>query len=330
MMKTVLIISGFYVIPFCLFCLLGRPQSANPAERVEKDRGQVTAVEVVRARFGSGPDDIGIVTPKEANPEGPVSFALGSGGNIYVLDQINSRIQVFKEGKRIRSIPIPFKTVMDIDVLPDGKIVLLDNLVKKAACFLEPGGKVIHHVPLVGENVPYAPEVEGIYTIYGSDLAGIWLDLGNRSVRVASLEGKPFSSRILVSGKLTPDGRRLLRASKLGEATVLYERSKKDRFSLWDSSTFFFNMFIDYVYGIWEDRLGRVYLGVYIVENSKSLNLIVVLDPERNEELGRAELFVQEMPHEIHRSIRVSPDGHIFQMALDKRGVFMKRYGLTK
>ncbi len=128
---------------------------------------------MVRAKFGSGPNDIGIVTPSEANPEGPMSFAPSAKGEIYILDQINSRIQVFKDGKRIKTISIPFRTFVDVDILPNGKIILLDNLVKKALYFLEPNGKVPHHLPLVGENVPYAPEVIGIYSVHSGKMAGV-------------------------------------------------------------------------------------------------------------------------------------------------------------
>lgn len=221
MMKTASAVISSYVILISLFCLITYVESTNPRQTVGKDRGQVSAVEVVRARFGSGPDDIGIVTPKEAYPEGPMSFALGSGGEIYILDQINSRVQVFKNMKRIRTAPIPFSTFMDIDVTPDGKIVLLDNLVRKAVYVMESKGKVIHHLPLVGRNVPYAPEVTGIYTVHRGDLAGIWLDVGSRSVRISSLDGRASPDRISVQGKLTLDGKHLMRVEKIGDVTTI-------------------------------------------------------------------------------------------------------------
>jgi len=256
-----------------------------------------------------------------------MSFALSKNGEIFVLDQINSRIQVVKDGKRIRSIPIPFRTFMDIDVLPDGKIVLLDNLVKKAVYFLGSNGKVVRHLPLVGENVPYAPEVEGIYSVHSGDLAGVWLDLGNRSVRIASLEVKAMADRISVSGKLTLDGKHLMRAEKIGDVTAVIYFSQ-EKFSTWTQYTITFDLRLAHLLGLWDDRHRRIYLGAFLVEEPKASNIVVVLTPE-GKELGRVKLFVQKMPHEIHRSIRVSPDGHIFQMALDEKGVFVRRYSLT-
>lgn len=46
---------------------------------------KVKVSEVVRAKFGSGPDNIGICTPGEANPEGPMSFALGQKKEIKYI-----------------------------------------------------------------------------------------------------------------------------------------------------------------------------------------------------------------------------------------------------
>jgi len=65
-----------------------------------------------------------------------VQFGSGSDGVgvkrfIYSI-RINSRIQVFKNGKKIKTIPIPVKTFTDIDLTPDRKIVLLDKMVRKA------------------------------------------------------------------------------------------------------------------------------------------------------------------------------------------------------
>lgn len=50
--------NGFYVILFSVFCLVSLAGS-----------GKVSMTDVVRAKFGSGSDDIGIITPEEAKME---------------------------------------------------------------------------------------------------------------------------------------------------------------------------------------------------------------------------------------------------------------------
>jgi hypothetical protein len=67
-------------------------QETPTGEAAEKPLG----VQVVRAACGSGPDDVLNIVPHEAMPEGPMSFALGNNGEIYILDQLNLRIQVFR------------------------------------------------------------------------------------------------------------------------------------------------------------------------------------------------------------------------------------------
>ena len=116
-----------------------------------------------------------------------------------------------------------------------------------------------------------------------------------------------------------------MRGQVIGDATASIQLSKKDSAALWDDPiTIFLNRFIVHLLGLWDDRSGRIYLGAYL-ENAERSNTIIVITSE-GKELGRVNLFVQKMPHEIHRSVRVSPEGHIYQMALDDRGVFVKRY----
>ena len=158
--------------------------------------------------------------------------------------------------------------------------------------------------------------------------SGIWVELEQRSVRVASLDGKSIE-RISVPGKLSLNGRRLFRAEKIGDTTAVIYRSEEDNLSKWEPErTVYFEVEIVHLLGLWDDQNGRTYLGAFLEDQSNTFNTIVVLSPE-GKELRRLKLFVQKMPHEIYHSVRVSPDGHIFQMALNDRGVFVRRYDLT-
>ncbi len=83
-------------------------------------------------------------------------------------------------------------------------------------------------------------------------------------------------------------------------------------------------MYIVHLQGIWDDSFGRIYLGAALEDDNKWFNTIVILTPE-GKELKRVNLFVQKMPYEIYRSVRVSQEGYIFQMAMDKGGFFYKK-----
>ncbi len=321
------------VIALTLFLsfFLNIEESIASEQKVKKKTVKVSSTDVVRAKFGSGPDDIGILTPKEGNCEGPMSFTISEKGEIYILDQVNSRIQCFKGGKRIKIIPIPSDTFMDIALTQDGKIILLDNAIKKSVYILDSEGKTLNIIPLEGRLIPYGPEVTEILYVKRGKFAGIWaILLEDRSVRIAMPEGTTVTERIGVPGRFLSDGRRLIRAEIIGDATVVIYRSKQDSLSQWEPEiTLFFNMYIGNLMGIWDDKSGRIYLAAALEDNNKWFNTVLVLTPE-GKELKRVNLFVQDMPHEIHRSVRVSPDGRIFQMALDKADVFIRRYEILE
>lgn len=326
---------SIFFAPFiCLFLLVNDAESSD----LKKTFVKVKEMEILRARFGSGSDEIGITSSSECEPiaEGPTSFALSKDEEIYILDQVNSRIQVFKGGRRINSIPLKkdlrFK---DIALTPDNKIVLLESFFKngyekRSIHILDSNGKTINVIPLEdGRLIPNSLEVIEILIVREGKFTGIWVVLENRSVRIASLDGKSVK-RISVPGKLSLNGKRVLQAEKIGDITAVIYRSKEDSLSKWEPEYIVhFEMAIAYLLGIWDDQKERIYLGVSLEDQSKSYNTIVVFSPE-GKELGYLNLFIQSMPHEIWQSIRVSSEGNIFQMALDEKGVFVRKYTLTE
>jgi len=284
-------------------------------------------VEVLRLRLGSSLDEIGISTPSEASPEGPMSFDLGEKGEIYVLDQLNNRVQVFAGGSRVRSLGIPKEGVFtDLAVLPGGRLALLDNSVKKCVFILDKEGALACSVPLEGRGIPSAQEVVGIYVQAQGKLSGIWADLGGRSVLTADLEGRPDPRRISVPGTLSADGRRLLRAEKLGDTQVMIYRSEEERFSQWREIQISVQGLVESIMGVREDLESRIYLTLGLLdEKDRPVGMVMILD-QQGRSLGSIDLCSQEMSHEMHRWLRITPQGQILQMGLDRRGFFLKKF----
>lgn len=312
--------------------------SANSNQKVVRYIDKVKKMDVVRAKFGSGSDEIGVTTPSEANPEGPMSFALGEKEEIYILDQLNKRVQIFKSGRRISTIPISVQKTInfkDIAQMGGDKVALLgiayvDGREKSSIYFIDANGKVLNFIKLEdGRLIPDSGAVMGIRIIKDGKFKGIWVEMDEgRSVRVASPDGKSIE-RISVPGKLSLNGRRLFRPEKVGDITAVLYHSEEDSLSRWEPErTVHFEMTLVHILGIWDDQKGKIYLGAFLEDQPKALNIIVVFSPE-GKELGRLKLFVQKMPHEIWKSIRVSPEGNIFQLALDGREVFIRKYYLT-
>ncbi|MGB9698789.1 MAG: hypothetical protein ACPL5I_05330 [Thermodesulfobacteriota bacterium] len=330
---NIILILFLFLLFFCPFS-----SSPNSKQKAGKYIAKIRTIDVVRVKFGSGPDQIKVTTPSEANPEGPMSFALGTNGEIYILDQLNSRIQVFKDGKRIRTIPIKEKEAIDfkdIDFIQENKIVLLKRFYvagceKTSLYVIDATGNILNTIPLEGKLISDSGLVTEILVIRKGKFAGIWVIVDNRSVRIASLDGTA-SERISVPGKLSLNGRRIFNMKKIGDITAVIYRSQEDSLAHWDPECIVhFDMAIVHLLGVWDDQKSRIFLGAFLENGDekgkrKYANEVVVLSPELRE-MGRIKLLVQKVPHEIWRYIRVSPHGHIYQMFVDKQEVVVRKY----
>jgi hypothetical protein len=278
----------------------------------------------LRIKTGSGSDNLGIILPDEANPEGPMSFALGKDGEIYILDQLNFRIQVFKNNKRIKTIPIPKDKSLDfkdLEVTPENKIVLAGEFFKEGRAektyiyMLDLDGKVLNLI----KTEPCPPE---IHIVAEGQYAGIWLC----SQRISSIDGKE-TDRIRVPGKLSSDSKRIIDAKIIGEVSAVLYRSEENCLSRWEPEvTVYFNMPIVNLLGIWDDIKGRIYLGAFLADEKRGRysNLVIIFSSDLRE-IGRVKLMVSGEPYEIWRSVKVSPEGSIYQLYIDK-----KQYAVIK
>jgi PQQ-like domain len=66
-----------------------------------------TRTTVASFHYGSGAADLGLRTGSERRPVGPTSFAVGAGGQLFVADLVNGRIQALAaDGKQERSVAV--------------------------------------------------------------------------------------------------------------------------------------------------------------------------------------------------------------------------------
>ncbi len=300
----------------------------------ERNLQGVKVTKVLEVKIGSGPDNVGAIMPSEANPEGPMSFAIAPDKKIYILDQLNSRIQVFMNGQRIETINIPVKSagMVDIELLPDGKIVLLDNNLENSLFVLDKQGKIYNSIPLEGEMIETAAMVTEINVLKYEKYAGAWVNLGDRTVRLTDGEGKSIM-RVSVPGTLTPDGERLMNASIIGEITAVIRISEKNKLNILKPDlTVNFDKFIIHINGPWNDNSSKFYLNAFLEDtdvNGKTTysNVLVVFSPELKE-TGRIELAVQKDEYEIYHPIKISPGGFIYQMLAEGELIVIYKYEL--
>src|SRR5947209_115590 len=76
----------------------------------------------VHGGWGSQPGEFARRRDPESNPEAPMAVA-ASGNEVVVVDQVNRRVQRFRDGKVVTTIPLGGDTVQDV-ALAGSKTVL--------------------------------------------------------------------------------------------------------------------------------------------------------------------------------------------------------------
>lgn len=95
-----------------------------------------------RLPWGSEPGSVGLIPGNESSTIGPQALDVDADGNIFVLDQLNDRVQVFNRlGVLTNSIPLTLGPMGDIVLSNDGSLYVLDVVPEG------PGSHpVVHHV----------------------------------------------------------------------------------------------------------------------------------------------------------------------------------------
>jgi hypothetical protein len=279
--------------------------------------------------WGSEPGQLGHKLDPESAPEGPMSLTTDREGRLFVLDQVNRRVQVFgADGKLAKVVPIGSDTVQDLLVLDDGTLVLLDRLRARSLVFLAPSGERAE-VPLEGHGIAEGGGVSGLLAFGES----VWVDVeGQALVRVADLRGKPDLDRTAWDGRPSRKDGTLWRLTlpEKPDKTALLRRVARSGKVL-ASRAVAFDMPIRHLTAQETDRQGRLYLGAHlelrdgggrVVEEKESL---LVLSPE-GKRLAKMELPATEGPEEQFRTIDVSPEGLVHQLRCTDAGVEIRRW----
>lgn len=323
MEKLFLLKKNIFFMIFCFsFSLLlsGLVMVQAQAQAESSLKGQ----EVLRVRIGSGTEELGVVTPEEANPEGPMSFVVGPGGEIFVLDQTNSRVQVFKDGRRLLTIPIPGSVFIDIELLPGGLIALLDNVVDKIILILDQTGQVVRKISLERDEITEPGGITEIYCRTEGLWPGLLARMDSNSILLSGLDGLPAERLIKFPGILNWSGLHLLKLEMESDrlATVL----KSDQsFQTWKKYRAPFSLPVGRIYGLWEDKYENIYLAANIFDKKREASEVVIFEPG-GRELARISLAVSRSPHEINNPVRITPDGIIYQLCIEDKFVVIRKY----
>jgi hypothetical protein len=257
-----------------------------------------------------------------------MSFAVDRTGRVLVLDQVNSRVQVFAVGKPTASVPLPADTFQDIDVGAGGGLVLLDRLARQVVVFTAADGSLAGEVGLVGAGVPEGGGVTGLFQ--RDD--GTWVEVEHRDlVRIADAGGRADPNRPTAPGRPTGDGRAFLRAALDGREAAVVLRRARDADAFTPLARVAFPAPILHLTALESDSRGHIFLAASLLrrpaaEGSRAdeAEVVAILGPD-GVNLGLVTLPPRLGPEEFYRPIRLGADGNVYQMSWDEGGVTLRR-----
>ncbi len=311
-----------------------RPASPSPAAAVVTvPRREAVSHLRVRAGWGSGPGQLGKKTDPESAPEGPMSLVVDRHGNLYVLDEINRRVQRWSaDGRLLSSIPINGDTAQDLALGKNGAVALLDRLGERNVQLFSSDGKPLGEVGLVGKHLPEGGGATGLFT--DSD-GNLWVEREHQElVRVADSDGSSDADRPTAPGRPSRDGRVYLSGAIVDRAagSVTVRGLDGSGALLWQS-TVGLGAPILYLSLLDSDAAGNVYLAGHVGRSSlqppyliEDEQLIVVsLSPDGT---PRGSLSLEAAPPEAEsfRDLTVGDDGTLYRMVLGPSGVTIETY----
>jgi hypothetical protein len=282
---------------------------------------------VFHAAWGGQLGELGRQGGDESSPEGPMSFVVDAKGRAIVLDQVNARLEIFENGEATRTVPLHSETFQDVAVNGDGW-VLLDRSGDEAVAFVGADGKLSHEVALRGSGV----DEGGSVTALAQRDDGTWVETKHQEwVRIADADGHADAARPIASGRFAPDGASLRLARAGGAKASLVRTMNGDAAVRW----------LEFDGPIWAlnalevDGAGRIFVGAELATESEAAPFqtidrseeILVLDPS-GAEIARLSLPPSTGAEETFRSLRVGPDGALYQLVFEPTGPTMRRYSL--
>jgi hypothetical protein len=279
---------------------------------------------VFDAPLGGGPGEFEVLDAEEGNAEGPMSLSVHADGRVFVLDQLNARVQVFSEAQLLREIPIPEGGYQDLAVLEAERLVLLDRLVNQVLLVLDFGGREIGRVPLDSVGIDEPARVSAVW----SRPDGVWLEYSEKSVHVLGREGQVLDTRESVDGHIASTGRARLDVSinPVGELTV--SRANRDGSNVVRRRISYAEP-VSHVLLLAGDDSERIHLVTEhirsTVEGNDSRIELVQLSPLLDE-IRRSELEVTPSYREQFRAFDVAKTGTVYRLEVLESSIELRSY----
>ena len=324
--------SNFYkycvFIAIFLFILLFQVSSKWGTGKAEQ-KIQKNPEIVLKLPWGSGSLNAGKYEGDEASPQGPMSFFISPSMEIYILDQVNRRILKIHLIKGTSSvIPINSDTYEDIAVIPDGRIILLDRLVRRAIVVVDEKGKEILSQPVEGEGIPEGGGITAMFL----QKDGLYLEYNHEySVKVLNSKLLPCTRKRISGRPSSQNGRSLLTFkddSGMVKVKLLDAVSGNDKIQ----KSFSFGSDLYRIVWLEDDKKGMIHLVVHLLKEGSMSGLPPeekVLALKLNSQLEKIGSF--ESPYTItvleqFKEFQIMDSGEVYQMAFTPEGVILLKW----
>lgn len=238
-----------------------------------------------------------------------MAVSVGPGGEAWVVDTVNGRLQRFeRDGGYLGSQPLAVQYAQDVVVLPDGRTLQLDRLVDKAVAVVGADGRVVGELPLVGPSLGEPGGVTGLF-VEGED---VYVERAHGAlVRVGDTAGKQDGAQPEVPGRPSRDGASWLSAGVVdGVAGRLYVTSLR-REPLAQRFTRELRVPPAVLRLVWldSDAAGVIYLAWLSDTGGGAQVTLCCLSGEDGRVLGQRLLPASNVPEETFREFAVDPGG---------------------
>ncbi|MFI5290879.1 MAG: hypothetical protein ACHQ17_14565, partial [Polyangia bacterium] len=278
------------------------------------------------------PGQFGRKHDPESNPEMPMAVRAGPGGELDVLDQVNRRLQRFRDGKLVGTITTGGDTLQDFAFGKEGRTVMLDRLADQNLQVYDSSGKLVNEVPLVGVGIKEGGEVTGVF----SDDDGTYVEREHGAlVRVAGPDGQADPLRPQLVGRPTRDGRLLVSAaiSERGAGEVTVSAFDRETGQPRWSQPVGLGAPILHIVMLDSDRQGMIYLAGDVGEEGSQPpypildeRIVIVRLGEGGDLRGVLQIPPFPTADENFRPMSVGDDGSVYVMMETDGGLDVMRY----
>jgi hypothetical protein len=308
-----------------------RPKAPAAAPTAAPEPTPAAGPEVVFSSPWGGEtlDQVGRVRPSEANPEGPMSFAVDGKGRIYVLDQVNGRIvRRGADGKPEVAIPIEAQAAQDLAVAEDGSAAVLDRFASKSVTLYDEKGAKVGEIPLKGEDLEETGLVTGVFVdgndVYVEKEHGPLIKIGDKS-------GAPVGDgeQTEIPGRPSRDGLSFIKAGVIDPPMGRVYVSSVERATMQHRFTRELRLEapVQAIVLLDSDKSGMIYFAAQVERApGDEVVFLTCLEPLKGVPVGTAVMPVNTLPEETFRDLVVLDGGGVIYSLRSETGVSYQKY----